>query len=65
MVLLQLFRVLGKYNEFERIDRDQFISVKWENVQSGENAHSLLTYVASVVYHSQVFPYSMHAGPDN
>ena len=45
MVLLKLFRALGKYNEFERVDRDQFVLVMWENIEPGENTRSLLTYV--------------------
>ena len=45
-VLLKLLRVLGKYNEFECVDRDQFVSVKWDNIQPGENTYSLLTYAA-------------------
>ena len=44
-VLLKLFRALGKYNEFERVDRDQFVSVMWDNIKPGENAHSLLSYL--------------------
>ena len=46
IILLKLFRALGKYNEFERVDRDQFVSVKWNNIKSGENTYSSLTYVA-------------------
>ena len=44
-VLLKLLRVLGKYNEFERLDRDQFVSVMWDNIKPGENTHSLLIYL--------------------
>ena len=39
MVLLKLFRTLGKYNEFERVDRDQFVSVMWDNIEPGEDTH--------------------------
>ena len=48
--MLKLLRALGKYSEFERVDRDQFVSVMWDNIEPGENTHSLLTYTLQYVW---------------
>ena len=36
-ILVKLLRVLGKYNEFERPDRDKFVAIMWDNIELGEN----------------------------
>ena len=36
-ILAKLLRVLGKYSEFERPDRDKFVTIMWDNIELGEN----------------------------
>lgn len=46
----ELLHALGFYHEHTRSDRDQYVKINWENIQSGEE-HTLLSWPSEEVEH--------------